>query len=131
MNGPGIKRQNFSLLIDGSPTDFIIVEFQSEIMVVVTQIGKLGTLVQARQNGHTQTFSTQVLLGKRSDPLLEICGRQLIEKLALSGCSKDILLWLGLPETSRSNIQSIIAAVVGRSPWKRTESHQPPVVGVR
>merc|ERR1712157_421442 len=94
-------------------------EYVNQILVIATQIGKLGTLLQARQDEHSQTYSVDVLLGKRDDPLLEICGRQLIEKLALSGCPKNLMLWLGLKDSQCADtIKGIIAALQDKSPWK-------------
>merc|ERR1712072_1516164 len=108
-----IPKQSFSKVIGDSPTDFMLLEHSNQIMIVVTQIGKLGTLLQARQDEHSRTYSVDVLLGKRDDPLLEICGRQLIEKLALGGCSKDLMLWLGLEKSVTSaTIKDVIAASV-------------------
>eukprot|EP00205_Picochlorum_sp_RCC944_P004038 CAMPEP_0182614404 /NCGR_PEP_ID=MMETSP1330-20130603/30347_1 /TAXON_ID=464278 /ORGANISM="Picochlorum sp., Strain RCC944" /LENGTH=73 /DNA_ID=CAMNT_0024834213 /DNA_START=221 /DNA_END=439 /DNA_ORIENTATION=+ len=72
-------------------------------MVVVTQVGKLGNLLQARQDEFSQTYSVDVLLGRRDDPLLEVCARQLIERLALAGDRRNLLLWIALKgETSTS-----------------------------
>ena len=61
------------------------------------------------------------MLGRRKDPLLEVCARQLIEKLALAKCQKNLLLWLGLREPASTDpgaIKAIIGALCSKSPWK-------------
>ncbi|QDZ17599.1 proteasome assembly chaperone [Chloropicon primus] len=116
--GSIVPKQCFSADILGVPTDFAIMEFD-QIMVVATQMGKLGTLLQARQDSLTQTYSVEVLLGRRNDPLLEVLARQLIEKLAMARCPKNLTIWLGLKDPSNPDaIKGIIAAVSDKRPWK-------------
>lgn len=115
---PVVPTQTFSSAVDGTPTDFVIMEFVDQVMVIATQVGRLGTLIQARQDQHTRTYFIETLLGRRDDPLLEICGRQLIEKLSLTGSTKDVMLWLGLSQvSSKASIQGIIQEVARHKPW--------------
>jgi hypothetical protein len=54
------------------------------MQVIVTQVGKLGTLLHARKEegyGTAPTFNVSIIMGKRDEPLLVACARQLIEHI--------------------------------------------------
>jgi len=43
-----VPKQCFSALVNDCPTEFVVMEYVNQILVIATQIGKLGTLLQAR-----------------------------------------------------------------------------------
>ena len=58
----------------------------------------------------------EVLLGRRNDPLLEVLARQLIERLAVAKCQKDLTLWVGLLRSDDpESIKGVIEAVCAKS----------------
>jgi len=50
--------------------DVMVSLFGDTALVVATQVGALGTLVQAQLDQASGSFRTSVLMGKRDDPLL-------------------------------------------------------------
>jgi len=77
---PGFPIRNmiFRRSICDRPTDFCFCLYSNQTLLFVTQIGTAGTILQATQDaafdGGT-TYSTAVLLGKRDEPLLQLCAR--------------------------------------------------------
>jgi proteasome assembly chaperone 3 len=115
---------------NGVETSVFISAYADRIMFIVTQVGTLGTMVQAQKEtvlGGGTTFSTATLLGSRDDPLPELCARQLVEKLSQAGCELPILLCLGLqrapsgedrdPSSQRELISGIMDACLANPLW--------------
>ncbi|KAJ6301982.1 hypothetical protein OIU77_016150 [Salix suchowensis] len=46
------------------------------------------------------TFNVSVIFGKRDEPMLVACARQIIEHISTSGSSKPLVLSLGLQDHS-------------------------------
>jgi proteasome assembly chaperone 3 len=112
-NAAMISRQSSSEL-GGRPTDFLITTYQDRILVLITQLGTLGTVLHAEKEtvlGGGSTFRVDTLLGHRDDPLPELCARQLVEQLAAEGCTLPLLLCLSLDQTSLRKQEEIIAHV--------------------
>lgn len=66
---PVIKSRQTANEVNGIPTQVVCTEFSNYIFVVLTQYGKIGSLISitpdSRSNDiSTPTFSTKVLLGK-------------------------------------------------------------------
>jgi proteasome assembly chaperone 3 len=125
-----VKTHSSSTTINDHPTTVLISVYADRIMFIVTQVGTLGTMVEAQKEtvlGGGTTFSTATLLGTRDDPLPELCARQLVEKLSQSGCDLPIILCLGLqrspsgedrdPSSQREMINRIITACLARPLW--------------
>lgn len=117
-------------LRNGVETSVFISAYADRIMFIVTQVGTLGTMVQAQKEtvlGGGTTFSTATLLGTRDDPVPELCARQLVEKLSQAGCDLPILLCLGLqrdpsgedrdPSLQRELMSGIIDACLANPLW--------------
>uniref|UniRef100_A0A162AKM1 Uncharacterized protein n=1 Tax=Daucus carota subsp. sativus TaxID=79200 RepID=A0A162AKM1_DAUCS len=71
--------------------------------VIATQIGSLGTIINARKEEGVltnPTFHVSVIFGKRDEPVLVACARQLIEHISNSGSSRPLILSLGLKDHS-------------------------------
>lgn len=69
MADPIIKSKQVQKEVNGILTDVVCTQFSNYIFVVLTQYGKLGTLVSVTPDSRsndisTPTFSTKVLLGK-------------------------------------------------------------------
>lgn len=90
--------------VDGIPTEIICTTFADCFFVVVTQIGKFGTIIRAESSEKADggyIFAVNTLLGKRDDPLLTIYARQIIERI--SPYSKNpLVLTISLKEEGRS-----------------------------
>lgn len=88
--------------VEGTKTELVVTPFSDRIFVVVTQMGKLGTLVRAaagawahmgsrraaaqmsaardEEAGDSETFSVQTLMGRRDEELLEVFARRLVQQ---------------------------------------------------
>ncbi|XP_057446694.1 uncharacterized protein LOC130738624 [Lotus japonicus] len=115
-----VSQLNFSLEIKGNKTEIFLSNYEDHFLVVATQIGSMGTILHARKEegmSINPTFSVSVLFGKRDEPMLVACARQLIEHMTLSGFSKPLVLSLGLKDHSPETLKGIIAAVIDKRQW--------------
>eukprot|EP00244_Chara_vulgaris_P003311 TRINITY_DN15964_c0_g2_i4.p1 TRINITY_DN15964_c0_g2~~TRINITY_DN15964_c0_g2_i4.p1 ORF type:complete len:118 (+),score=20.06 TRINITY_DN15964_c0_g2_i4:129-482(+) len=74
-------------VIEGQETTVLLSGYEDRIMVMVSQIGKLGTILFAKQEeiyDGPKAFQVDTILGKRDEPLLTVCARQLIEKMSMT-----------------------------------------------
>eukprot|EP00243_Klebsormidium_subtile_P004179 TRINITY_DN17975_c0_g1_i1.p1 TRINITY_DN17975_c0_g1~~TRINITY_DN17975_c0_g1_i1.p1 ORF type:complete len:123 (+),score=27.65 TRINITY_DN17975_c0_g1_i1:460-828(+) len=111
-----VKSRQFNKDIKGIKTDFLISRYEDYTAVMVTQIGKMGTILQAKKEetyGGASTYTVNTLFGKRDEPLLEACARQLAEKLSAGDSSRPLLLSLGLRDPSSESVREILNAIVG------------------
>ncbi|KAG6398225.1 hypothetical protein SASPL_139680 [Salvia splendens] len=113
---PAFPVPNTSLCLDinGHKTDIIVSSYEDHILVMATQIGSMGTILQARKEGGVTTdptYSISVVFGKRDEPMLTACARQLIEHISNSGSSKTLVLSLGLRDHSVGILKTIVSAV--------------------
>ncbi|XP_011098466.1 uncharacterized protein LOC105177125 [Sesamum indicum] len=117
VSDPGFPVRNtmFSLNIKEHKTDIVISSYEDHFLVIATQIGSMGTILHARKEEGVSvdpTFSVRVVLGKRDEPMLITCARQLIEHISKSGSSKALVLSLGLRDHSRETLKGIVSAVI-------------------
>lgn len=105
--------------IKGTRTDIVLSNYDDYIMVMVTQIGTMGTILHASKEESVSTdptFNVSVVFGKRDEPLLVACARQLIEHISISS-SRPLLLSLGLKDHSLETCKEIVAAVIDNRVW--------------
>ncbi|KAH7441680.1 hypothetical protein KP509_03G048500 [Ceratopteris richardii] len=126
MSGPNglpsfpVRAKEFSKVIQGNKTDFLLCSYDDYIFVLATQLGKMGTLLQAKKEegyGSQTTFNVSVLLGKHDEPMLQACARQLIEHISGMGSSRPLLLSLGLRDHSKEALKNIVEAVCENKVW--------------
>lgn len=89
-------------------------------MVTVTQTETLGTIFQSRVDTNLDgvaAFNIRVLVGSRTDSVLMLCARQLAEGLLAVGCTKPLMLCLGLKDLSMPSIRQVIQQVVQHPVW--------------
>lgn len=89
----------FATNIGGDQTDLLVTKYSDRTFVCVTQLGKLGTIVQvekdqvrAGEEGGRVVYSSTVLLGQDSEEI-QLLARVLAEKSQLN---KPILLCVGV-----------------------------------
>ena len=66
-------------------TDIISISYTDRHFVIITQLNKFGTLIEAKVEkvfSNKNIYYIQSLFGKRDDPLLTIYARQIIENIA-------------------------------------------------
>ncbi|CAI5791874.1 Uncharacterized protein PODLI_1B005290 [Podarcis lilfordi] len=104
-------------VVQGIPTEVVCTAFANTILVVVTQYGKMGTLVSVEPNVVADGISsplltTKVLLGK-DEPLVHICAKHLATPVSQEAGNKPVLLALALKDKSVEGIR-ILQEVIGR-----------------
>ncbi|XP_050134628.1 uncharacterized protein LOC126610572 isoform X1 [Malus sylvestris] len=128
-----VADKKFSLEIKGNKTDVVMCSYDDHFLVIATQIGAMGTILQARKEEGMAihpTFNVAVIFGKRDEPMLVSCARQLIEHIRYisplidvgcfcsnSGSSKPLMLSLGLKDHSAETLKSIVSAVIENRFW--------------
>ncbi|XP_042453213.1 proteasome assembly chaperone 3-like isoform X1 [Zingiber officinale] len=115
-----VTHKSVSLDIKGNKTDIVICKYDDKFLVIVTQIGCMGTILHARKEGSVSTeptFSVSVIFGKRDEPWLLACGRQLIEHISCSGSSRPLVLSLGLKDHSPETLKELTVAVIENCLW--------------
>ncbi|XP_004304627.1 PREDICTED: proteasome assembly chaperone 3 [Fragaria vesca subsp. vesca] len=115
-----VPHKKFSLEIKGIKTDVVICCYDDHFLVIATQIGAMGTILQAsKEEGATfnPTYSVSVIFGKRDEPMLEACARQLVEHISNSRSSRPLMLSLGLKDHSAETLKGIVAAVIENRLW--------------
>ncbi|KAJ3692073.1 hypothetical protein LUZ60_012423 [Juncus effusus] len=118
-----VAHKSFSLNIKGNKTDVVISKYEDSFLVVVTQIGCMGTILHARRDEGQANISTEpvfhvgVIFGKRDEVLLESCARQLMEHISSCGSNKQLVLSLGLKDHSTGTLKEIIFAIIENKLW--------------
>ncbi|MXQ87181.1 hypothetical protein E5288_WYG007701 [Bos mutus] len=79
---PSVISKEKTAVVCGVPTQGACTAFSSHILVVVTQLGKMGTLVSLEPSNVTSDISkpvltTKVLLGK-DGPLIHVFAKNLV-----------------------------------------------------
>ncbi|KAG1334834.1 proteasome assembly chaperone 3 [Cocos nucifera] len=115
-----VAHKSISLDIKGNKTDIVICKHDDNFLVMVTQIGCMGTILRARKEESVSvdpTFNVSVVFGKRDVPYLLACARQLIEHISSCGSSRPLVLSLGLKDHSPGTLKDIISAVIDNRLW--------------
>lgn len=115
-----VPYKNLSVEIKGNKTDLVVCRYDDHFLVMATQIGTMGTILQARkEEGFTvqPTFNVSVIFGKRDEPMLLAITRQLIEHISSSGSSMPLVLSLGLKDHSMDTLKGIVSAVIENRLW--------------
>ncbi|KAJ0704327.1 putative proteasome assembly chaperone 3 [Helianthus annuus] len=113
----GLAENQFAL---ESKVDIVICNYDDQFLVIATEIGTMGTIMHARKEEgmlNTPTFNVSVIFGKRDEPMLLACARQLIEHISNSGSSKPLTLSLGLKDHSMEILKGIVSAVIENRLW--------------
>ncbi|ONM06461.1 hypothetical protein ZEAMMB73_Zm00001d032970 [Zea mays] len=108
-----VQHQSLSLDIKGNKTDIVISKYEDTFLLIVAQIGCMGTILAAKKDESVfsdPTYNVSVLFGKRNEPLLQACARQLIEHI--SGSARSLVISLGLKDHSQGTLKDIIVAVM-------------------
>jgi proteasome assembly chaperone 3 len=97
-------------VIDGAHTEMCVTEYSNRVFVVVTQVGKLGTvfhittdgdetalqdaamMLRVDPNAMNDKVRVRTLIGKRDDALLSACARHVGEVLVSKGCEKCVFV---------------------------------------
>ncbi|GMH43866.1 hypothetical protein BSKO_11800 [Bryopsis sp. KO-2023] len=115
-----VRTRAFQISVEDVPTEFLLNGYSNRILVVATQTGTFGTVLQAKAepsfDGET-TFSVSTLMGKRDEEELTICARRIIESAAQQGCNKPFTICLGAKRLTLKGVKSIVDAVLENRVW--------------
>ncbi|KAJ0001222.1 hypothetical protein NQD34_006242 [Periophthalmus magnuspinnatus] len=116
-----IKSKQAQKEVNGISTQVVCTEFSNYIFVVVTQYGKIGTLVSVTPDSRcndisTQTFTTKVLLGK-DEPMTHVCAKNLSTFVSQEAANRPILLGLALKDSSKDSIQHFKEMIKSCQVW--------------
>lgn len=89
-----VKKKGF--VIDNTPTEFVVVDYKTHLLIQITQVGRVGKLVRALRDKPDQldgnsTFTISNFLGSNDDKL-DVLALQLVTALNLHPPYKSLLL---------------------------------------
>ncbi|KAF7668023.1 hypothetical protein LDENG_00038310 [Lucifuga dentata] len=118
---PIIRSRQTEKEINGIPTQVVCTEFSNYIFVVVTQYGKLGTLISVTPDSRsndisTPMFSTKVLLGK-DEPLIHVCAKNLTTFVSQEASNRPVLLGLAIKDSSLDSIKHMKEVIKSCQVW--------------
>uniref|UniRef100_A0A0B8RPI8 Proteasome assembly chaperone 3-like n=1 Tax=Philothamnus irregularis TaxID=1899461 RepID=A0A0B8RPI8_9SAUR len=98
-------------IVGGIPTEVVCTAFGTTILVVVTQYGKMGTLVSVEPDAvpdgvNRPLWTTKVLLGK-DEPLVHISAKHLVTSVSQEAGNKTVLLAMALKDKSIEGIRML------------------------
>ncbi|XP_032896699.1 proteasome assembly chaperone 3 [Amblyraja radiata] len=106
-----VRSKQAAEAIGGILTEVVCTIFSDHIFVVVTQYGKIGTLISVTPHIVSNevgkpTFSTKILMGK-DEPLTHVYAKHLVTFVCEESGNKSVLLALALKDVNLDNIKSI------------------------
>ncbi|KAM6423702.1 proteasome assembly chaperone 3 isoform 1-T6 [Liasis olivaceus] len=108
-------------VVRGIPTEVVCTAFGATILVVVTQYGKMGTLVSVEPDAVPEGISrplwtTKVLLGK-DEPLVHIFAKHLVTSVSQEAGNKAVLLAMALKDKSLEGIRTLQELILRCRVW--------------
>ena len=103
-------------------TEIICTSFNDRHFVVISQMKKMGTLINAwteKKADGGKSFDMVTVLGRRDDPLLNVYARQLIEKISLAS-DLPLLLAIALVPEGRDveTFQCVLNTIANKNSWQ-------------
>ncbi|MEE6526457.1 hypothetical protein FKM82_027133 [Ascaphus truei] len=118
---PAVISKQAEVVIRGTTTQVVCSAFSDHVLVVVTQYGKMGTLVSVTPNVVSNdickpSLTTKVLLGK-DEPLVHVCAKNLVTFVSQEAKNKPVLLTLALKDKSVDCIQAVKEVIRSCQVW--------------
>eukprot|EP00123_Amoebidium_parasiticum_P001688 comp12843_c0_seq1/m.8008 comp12843_c0_seq1/g.8008 ORF comp12843_c0_seq1/g.8008 comp12843_c0_seq1/m.8008 type:complete len:126 (-) comp12843_c0_seq1:291-668(-) len=121
MLGVPVRTKQAAYVIGGIHTELLLCAYSDRLLVLVTQLLKVGTLLaasaQAGLDGRAPTYSVSTLLGRRDDPVYPVYARTLMAAIAQGGEQRPLLLGLGLKDESSATLRTIVDLVLENKVW--------------
>ncbi len=67
--------------------------------------------------GGADSYSVNVLMGKRDEMMLDLLARRVIDHMTRNGCRKRLLLSTSFKEHALSLVESVVDAVIANKAW--------------
>ncbi|XP_053412650.1 proteasome assembly chaperone 3 [Nycticebus coucang] len=98
-------------VVCGVLTQVVCTAFSSHILVVVTQFGKMGTLVCLEPSNVASDFSkpvltTKVLLGQ-DEPLIHVFAKNLVAFVSQEAGNRAVLLAMAMKDKSMEGVKAL------------------------
>ncbi|XP_023569265.1 proteasome assembly chaperone 3 isoform X1 [Octodon degus] len=98
-------------VVCGVPTQVVCTAFSSHILVVVTQFGKMGTLVSLEPSNVANDISkpvltTKVLLGQ-DEPLIHVFAKNLVSFVSQEAGNRAVLLAMAVKDKSMEGLKAL------------------------
>ncbi|KAG8557902.1 hypothetical protein GDO81_016775 [Engystomops pustulosus] len=118
---PAVVSKQAEEVIHGVVTQVVCSAFTDHILVVVTQYGKIGTLVSVTPNMVTgdlerPTLTTKVLLGC-DEPVVHVCAKNLVSFVSQESKNKPVLLGLALKDKSVDCVTAVKEVIKRCQVW--------------
>ncbi|XP_041737936.1 proteasome assembly chaperone 3-like isoform X1 [Coregonus clupeaformis] len=118
---PLIRSKQTEKSINGISTHVVCTEFSNYIFIVLTQYGKIGTLVSVTPDSRsgdisTPMFTTKVLLGKE-EALTHVCAKNLATFVSQEAGNRPVLLGLALKDSSIEAIKAMKDVIKSCQVW--------------
>uniref|UniRef100_H0XID0 Uncharacterized protein n=1 Tax=Otolemur garnettii TaxID=30611 RepID=H0XID0_OTOGA len=115
-----ISKQKTEVLC-GVLTQVVCIAFSSHILVVVTQFGKLGTLVCLQPSNVASDFrkpvlTTKVLLGQ-DEPLIHVFAKNLAAFVSQEAGNRTVLLAMAMKDKSMEGVKALKEMIRVRQVW--------------
>ncbi|CAD7699887.1 unnamed protein product [Ostreobium quekettii] len=115
-----VPTRRFLRDIEGVSTDFVLSAYDDRVVVVATQIGTVGTVLQASPEtalDGSVTFGVSVLLGRRDQEELLLCARRIVDGASKTGCRRPLIICLGLKSPTMATVKGIIETILEDPIW--------------
>ncbi|KAB1263765.1 Proteasome assembly chaperone 3 [Camelus dromedarius] len=108
-------------VVCGVPTQVVCTAFSSHILVVVTQFGKMGTLVSLEPSNVTSDISkpvltTKVLLGP-DEPLIHVFAKNLVAFVSQAAGNRAVLLAMAVKDKSVEGVRALQEVIQTCQVW--------------
>ncbi|XP_036422653.1 proteasome assembly chaperone 3 [Colossoma macropomum] len=118
---PLIKTRQAEKIINGISTQVVCTEFSNYIFIVLTQYGKIGTLVSITPDARcgdisTPMFTTKVLLGK-DEALTHVYAKNIATFVSQEAGNRPVLLGLALKDCSAENMKTLKDMIKSCQVW--------------
>ncbi|XP_053326721.1 proteasome assembly chaperone 3 [Spea bombifrons] len=118
---PAVTSKKAEETVNGIYTQVVCSAFSDRILVVVTQYGKMGTLVSLSPNMVSgdlgkPSLTTKVLLGQ-DEPLIHVFAKNLVSFVSEESKNKPILLALALKDKSVESIKTVKDMIKNCQVW--------------
>ncbi|KAF6082617.1 proteasome assembly chaperone 3 [Phyllostomus discolor] len=118
---PLVTSKQRTEVVRGVPTQVVCTAFSSHILVVVTQFGKMGTLVSLEPSNVASDVSkpvltTKVLLGQ-DEPLIHVLAKHLGTSVSREAGNKAVLLAVALKDRSLEGLAAVREVIQTCQVW--------------
>ncbi|XP_057603656.1 proteasome assembly chaperone 3 [Hippopotamus amphibius kiboko] len=108
---PLVTSKQKTAAVCGVPTQVVCTAFSSHVLVVVTQFGKMGTLVSLEPSSVTSdlgrpVLTTKVLLGQ-DEPLIHVFAKNLVAFVSQEAGNRAVLLALAVKDKSMEGVKAL------------------------